>query len=313
MVKTNLLSSRMLSTRAPDYGTRMNSMNAWSGHQKQSYSLFHLLGDLLVNSVTEIADSALSMPQHDWSAIVGSQTPGFSVNSYKVQCFPHWINQFVDIEPLFWWYRYGVWDLVSGQGIRNCMPSKAGHSQQVNFLYWDGIDLYNVILLGENARREILDELYWEPEKNFSNISYKSNKFLTYRAGMYTRFPSITSTRSSAVALGSRIATSALLILYSLRTALISSWSMFVRGTVFVIAIPPFSFLRTRTAGGRLLRRIPNPSNSVSMSLLSPKGLRTSRTMNMRLHVRATAVEFWVEMSCRVLTRDRTSNDCKTC
>jgi len=101
-------------------------------------------------------------------------------------------------------------------------------------------------------------------------------------------FPSITSTRSSAVAPGSRMATSALLILYSLKIALISSWSMLVRGTVFVIAMPPFSFLRTMTDGGLLLRRIPKPSSSDSMIFLSPRGLRTSRTMKMRLHVRAT-------------------------
>ena len=102
------------------------------------------------------------------------------------------------------------------------------------------------------------------------------------------RFPSITSTRSSAVALGSLIATSALLILYSLSTALISSWSIFVSGTVFVIAIPPLSFLRTIIAGGILFSRIPKPSSSDSMIFLSPRGLRTSSTMKMRLQVRAT-------------------------
>jgi len=95
-------------------------------------------------------------------------------------------------------------------------------------------------------------------------------------------FPSITSTKSSAVVFGSLMAISALLILYSLRIAFISSWSMFVSGTVFVIAIPPFSFLRTVTFGGFLLRRMPNPSSSVSMIFLSPSGLRTSRTMKMR-------------------------------
>ena len=101
-------------------------------------------------------------------------------------------------------------------------------------------------------------------------------------------FPSMTSTRSSAVAPGSRIAISALLILYSLRIALISSWSMLVNGTVLVIEIPPFSFFRTTMDGGRLFRRIPKPSSSDSIIFLSPRGLRTSRTMKMRLHVRAT-------------------------
>lgn len=102
----------------------------------------------------------------------------------------------------------------------------------------------------------------------------------------------MTSTTSSAVALGCLIATSALLILYSLSTALISSWSIFVRGTVLVIAIPPLSFLRTIIAGGCLFSRIPKPSSSDSISFLSPSGLRTSRTMKIRLHVRATKRNF---------------------
>jgi hypothetical protein len=102
--------------------------------------------------------------------------------------------------------------------------------------------------------------------------------------------PSITSTRSSAVAPGWRIAISALLSLYSLHIAWISSWSMFVRGTVFVMAIPPLSFFRTIIAGGFLFSRMPKPSSSDSMIFLSPRGLRTSRMINMRLHVRATEV-----------------------
>ena len=115
---------------------------------------------------------------------------------------------------------------------------------------------------------------------------------------MYTRFPSITSTKSSAVQFGSRMATSALASLYSLRTALISSWSMFVRGTVLVIATPPLSFLRTVMLGGFLFRRIPKPSSSCWMMRLSLSGLRTSRIMKMRLHVRATGdhgvVRWWL-------------------
>ena len=121
--------------------------------------------------------------------------------------------------------------------------------------------------------------------------------------------PSITSTRSSAVAPGWRIATSALLSLYSLHIALISSWSMFVRGTVFVIAIPPLSFFRTMIAGGFLFSRMPKPSSSDSMIFLSPRGLRTSRTMNIRLHVRATVV-FDYEREVHIKLRfDNTCDD----
>ena len=132
-------------------------------------------------------------------------------------------------------------------------------------------------------------------------------------AGIYTRFPSITSTRSSAVAPGCLMATSALLSLYSLRTALISSWSMFVSGTVLVIAIPPLSFLRTVMFGGFLLSRIPKPSSSASIMALSLRGLRTSRTMKMSWQVRATCEEsgpeslgtprdYYVELTCNDLS-----------
>jgi len=116
---------------------------------------------------------------------------------------------------------------------------------------------------------------------NCQHLPLKSNNT------MYL-FPSITSTKSSAVAFGSRMATSALLILYSLKIALISSWSILVSGTVFEIATPPLSFLRTVMLGGLLLSRMPNPSSSVSITFLSPRGLRTSRTMKMRWHVLAT-------------------------
>ncbi len=134
------------------------------------------------------------------------------------------------------------------------------------------------------------DILYSEPASN-ALVGYSTQDIyrrLTYMQGMYTRFPSMTSTKSSAVQFGSRMATSALASLYSLSTALISSWSMFVRGTVLVIAIPPLSFLRTVMLGGFLFRRIPKPSSSCSISRLSLSGLRTSRIMKMRLHVRAT-------------------------
>ena len=75
---------------------------------------------------------------------------------------------------------------------------------------------------------------------------------------------------------------------------------MFVSGTVFVIAIPPLSFFRTMIAGGFLFSRMPKPSSSDSMIFLSPRGLRTSRTMNMRLHVRATKECGYDELQARI-------------
>lgn len=53
---------------------------------------------------------------------------------------------------------------------------------------------------------------------------------------------------------------------------------------------PPLSFLRKTMLGGDLLSRKPNPSNSCSISLLCCKGLSTSNTIKIKLHVRATAI-----------------------
>lgn len=87
-----------------------------------------------------------------------------------------------------------------------------------------------------------------------------------------------------------RKATSALLIRYSLRTAFTSSGVRWVSGTVFVMLIPPFSFLLNVMLGGSLLSRMPNPSNSDSMIFLWVRGLLTSRTIKIKLHVLATAM-----------------------
>lgn len=56
---------------------------------------------------------------------------------------------------------------------------------------------------------------------------------------------------------------------------------------------PPLSFFFTVMAGGFLLRRIPKPSNSLVRIARSLRGLRTSKTINIRLQVLATA------MTCR--------------
>ena len=59
--------------------------------------------------------------------------------------------------------------------------------------------------------------------------------------------------------------------------------------TTDVRLMPPFSFFLNVMFGGDLLRRIPKPSSSCSSSFLCCRGFRTSRTMKIRLHVRATA------------------------
>lgn len=83
---------------------------------------------------------------------------------------------------------------------------------------------------------------------------------------------------------------SALLIRYSLNTALTSSGVRCVKGTVLVMLIPPLSFFLKVILGGSLLSLMPNPSNSDSIIRLWVRGLLTSRTMNMRLQVLATAI-----------------------
>lgn len=52
--------------------------------------------------------------------------------------------------------------------------------------------------------------------------------------------------------------------------------------------MPPLSFFLKPILGGLLFRRIPNPSSSFSIIFLWPRGFSTSRTIRMRLQVRAT-------------------------
>ena len=61
------------------------------------------------------------------------------------------------------------------------------------------------------------------------------------------------------------------------------------RRTVAVKLMPPLSFFLKPMLGGLLLRRIPKPSSSCSISFLWPRGFSTSRTIRIRLQVRATA------------------------
>lgn len=53
---------------------------------------------------------------------------------------------------------------------------------------------------------------------------------------------------------------------------------------------PPLSFFRNAMLGGCLLRRMPNPSSSLSMIFLCCSGLSTSSTIKMRPQVLATAI-----------------------
>ncbi|KAE9535532.1 hypothetical protein AGLY_007433 [Aphis glycines] len=54
--------------------------------------------------------------------------------------------------------------------------------------------------------------------------------------------------------------------------------------------IPPLSFRRYTIFGGDLFSLNPNPSNSCSINFLCFNGLRTSKTIKINEHVRATAI-----------------------
>jgi len=59
--------------------------------------------------------------------------------------------------------------------------------------------------------------------------------------------------------------------------------------TIAVRLMPPLSLRRNVMFGGDLFSRNPKPSSSCSRICLCCSGFRTSRTMNIRLQVRATA------------------------
>uniref|UniRef100_A0A0E9WLQ6 Uncharacterized protein n=1 Tax=Anguilla anguilla TaxID=7936 RepID=A0A0E9WLQ6_ANGAN len=85
--------------------------------------------------------------------------------------------------------------------------------------------------------------------------------------GMYTRLPSTTSMRSSAVQSPRRVM-SALWILYSARMLFTVSPSSSVWAHVAVKLMPPLSFFLKPMLGGFLLSRMPKPSSSCSISFL---------------------------------------------
>ena len=256
-------------------------------------SLLQLFGDLLVNSITEVLHSALPMPEYHGGGVVWRLASWFGVHADQIKVFPHLFDELVDIKPFVGGNRNAVRDFV----------------YKVEFLDGDYINLVQDLDRHQTNQRQELNCSHI----NGWHVDPREGRVRQSTAGQKEEspylLPSITSTRSSAVAPGWRIAISALLILYSLHIAWISSWSIFVRGTVFVIASPPLSFFRTMIAGGFLFSRMPKPSSSDSMIFLSPRGLRTSRTMNMRLHVRATGVFSYQRHVSIKLRCDNTCDD----
>lgn len=83
---------------------------------------------------------------------------------------------------------------------------------------------------------------------------------------------------------------SQLAILYSFKIILIVSSSKSGLSTVLVIDMPPLDFILNEIFGGSLLSLIPNPSSSFSIISLCFNGFVASKTMQIKLHVRATAI-----------------------
>lgn len=108
---------------------------------------------------------------------------------------------------------------------------------------------------------------------------------------MYFLFASITSMNSSTVRLSWPMITSQLCHFYSAKIDLMMSSGRFgLLNDPRIIPIPPFAFLRIRSSGGFLFSRIPNPSNSCSIFFLSVRGFNASKTINIKLQVRATPI-----------------------
>jgi hypothetical protein len=124
-----------------------------------------------------------------------------------------------------------------------------------------------------------------------SSIVISSILFKAYKQGTYFLFPSITSIKSSAVAL-QRNTKSAFIIRYSCKIYLIKSSSS-SQSTCLEIEIPPFCFYLNSILGGCLFNLIPNPSNSFSIILLCFKGLVASSTIIIKLQVLATAMTYF--------------------
>ena len=74
--------------------------------------LFHLLRNLLVDSITEVFYGALSAAEHDGSIVVWRQTTRLGIYSHEVEGLPHLLDQLINIHPLSRGDGHAHWDLV---------------------------------------------------------------------------------------------------------------------------------------------------------------------------------------------------------
>jgi hypothetical protein len=75
--------------------------------------LLHLFGDLLVNRVTEILYATFTPSENNGLRVIWSESPWFCVNADKIQCFPHLLDQLVDVEPVSRRYWHGMRNFIT--------------------------------------------------------------------------------------------------------------------------------------------------------------------------------------------------------
>lgn len=66
-----------------------------------------------MDGVTEVINAAFSPSQHNRLCVVRGETPRFRVDTDKVQCLPHLLDELIDVKPLFRRYWHRVRDFIS--------------------------------------------------------------------------------------------------------------------------------------------------------------------------------------------------------
>ena len=187
---------------------------------------------------------------------------GLGVHAFQGQLVPHGLHQLVQVPAVLGADGYRVWDAV----------------EEIQLLNTDGVDFVQAVDDGDvTASEGEMMSGATDPSRHAPASGRTETKGLTH----LRLFASRTSIISSMVA-SHLMVMSAELIRYSLMTALISSLSRCVMGTVLVMFKPPLSFFLNVMFGGSLLIRMPKPSSSASMIRLSVRGLFTSSTMQIR-------------------------------
>lgn len=71
--------------------------------------------------ITKVLYSAFTPAEDNGLRVIWWEAPGFRVDADEVERFPHFFNQFVDVEPFTGGYRDGVGDFVPGEEINKAM------------------------------------------------------------------------------------------------------------------------------------------------------------------------------------------------